>query len=210
MLFSLSEGRSPLPWPSICSCRTTYDPHVCPLLTPEFSAKSGPPKTVLLCHRLFDMCFGKTGLWACETQVTKAHSNKGAPHCNTQIVLLSWEQGWGRPGRHGHTVNCGTATDKGQLFDLLVYHLILCRQNKSVQCYSFSLGGGVSTAQSLKCKFIFYVILQHIFYSLNLFENVCCLFRTPPQRPPNHFSDPLPPGLPGESNGQHSFYLVDG
>lgn len=34
----------------------------------------------------------------------------------------------------------------------------------------------LSTAQSLKCKLIFYVIFQYIFYSLNLFENFCCLF----------------------------------
>lgn len=37
-------------------------------------------------------------------------------------------------------------------------------------------GRGLSAAQSLKCKLIFYVIFQYIFYSLNLFENVCGLF----------------------------------
>lgn len=36
--------------------------------------------------------------------------------------------------------------------------------------------GELSTAQSLKCMLIFNVIFQYIFYSLNLFENFCCLF----------------------------------
>lgn len=67
-----------------------------------------------------------------------------------------------------------------------VYYRILSRHNKSISCYSlffflslFGLwvgGGGLSAAQSLKCKLIFYVIFQYIFYSLNLFENVCGLF----------------------------------
>lgn len=38
------------------------------------------------------------------------------------------------------------------------------------------VGRELSTAHSLKCKLIFYVIFQYIFYSLNLFENFCLFF----------------------------------
>lgn len=65
-------------------------------------------------------------------------------------------------------------------------------------------GGAVelSTAQSLKCKLIFYVIFQYIFYSLNLFQNFCCLFYK--KRKTMWFIlRPLPPVTPRGLNERH-------
>lgn len=63
----------------------------------------------------------------------------------------------------------------------------------------------LSTAQSLKCKLIFYVIFQYIFYSLNLFENFCCLFYQK-KKEMHLFSDLcLRLGALWELNEQHRF-----
>lgn len=81
--------------------------------------------------------------------------------------------------------------------------------NVTTYYFSFYLfwpegAGELSIAQSLKCMLIFNVIFQYIFYSLNLFENFCCLFY---QKEKNPFI--LRAWLPRALNGHH-FYSVDG
>lgn len=68
------------------------------------------------------------------------------------------------------------------------------------------VGRELSTAHSLKCKLIFYVIFQYIFYSLNLFENFClCFLFFFSQKIFHLILRPLPSGIPRELNGQCHF-----